>query len=257
MVKTEQQPPSNRAWRRRMLRGVAREPIAKAESEHQQIDRALGDSNQISEAIKKDYNDHFTSIVYTAPPFIFRWMTVRKDHGRITQQILRLNMKADAQGDADRVYTNAENDLFTKNIREVSLADIDAMHLPLKQEDRQRIYSLFNVWKLRRPKQNQLEVVNSLAYLASVPLAQGIHSNQIPESIRHLEEVAQDFFDYYVQFLRDGSPSINHTLRTSFALGKIPLLMSIAAYMPARLDKSCLNKKNISRTRYNNSFGQD
>lgn len=246
MARAEQGPKQNRAWQRRIHSGV--QTPRSPELQHQIIDIEVVTTDQALYRLKAKYNNQFTSMVYNGPPVIVNWVKARKDHARITKE--RLGRIKNHPLGMRQVY-GADNDLFTKKIKGISLAEIDEMSLPLSQKDIKRIDGLFFIMKFGRKNPENTVVGESLAYLATVSLAQRSGAEQIPASVKHLKDVSQDFFDYYVRFLRDGPPSFRSSLHMAYFFGRSRdfLMVALAAYMPARLGISPASARKLYEQR--------
>ncbi len=223
--------PLNRTARRRAER-VARHQKSPLAAKYEAADRSFHQADGVRSTAISEADGNPIRVIYQGQTLIFI---------PLAQSTRDLAFYAEKVGVRDNenlmLARTHRHDYYGTPIKSISLADLEAIELPLSQEDAQSIGSLF----YRRSYYPMLERERRAQEVALyLPIEAAVNAGKvsIPHKIRPLVNCLQAYFDYSIPFFTrpDIDPENEYNfLRHLARSGNRLLIKNLAAYLPARL----------------------
>ena len=173
-----------------------------------QISRSLRRAQDTAALWNKENHTHhgsLTELNFRANPSAFYdHYSALKNASLIHQKSVRREQYYPGSMNVDQLYEFGKQDVHTIPVNGISIEDIEAMHPPLSMDNLTAISKVFRKPFLKKPTKEQDFAETTLILLATLPQAQPEKASKIPRNIQNLTEVTQDFFDYYISFLKNG-----------------------------------------------------
>lgn len=187
--------------------------------------------------VNNEQGHNRTKVIYQGEPFIFDFLAVRSELPAFLQKAYRVNLEepgAPYLADLDK-FDMA--DLFSQELRGVTLEQIGKMPLPLDLGDIKRINSLFRgPFRFKKLTNSQLLVKESAIFLANQVHARPDLGMKVPQKILPLYQRLTDYFDYYTSLVTDFSLSDDEEVRLLVNLLWANMLpAAVGCYLPGRL----------------------
>ena len=207
-----------------------------------QISRSLRRAQDTAALWNKENHTHhgsLTELNFRANPSAFYdHYSALKNASLIHQKSVRHEQYYPGSMNVDQLYEFGKQDIHTIPVNGISIDDIEAMHPPLSMDNLTAISKVFRKPFLKKPTKEQDFAETTLILLATLPQAQPEKASKIPRNIQNLTEVTQDFFDYYISFLKNGfqdSADELEYLNSLFFRKSKRFVAGISIYLPARL----------------------